>query len=244
MKIFTAICVTLLLITATCFAAEPAPESSPTDVLPAFAKDCRILFQGDSITHGGRGNDPNHFMGHCYAYIIAAKYGAALPERNLQFFNRGVSGDTVAKLQARWKRDTIDLKPDILSILVGINDRRDFNAEKYEAEYDKLLADTVAALPKVRLVLSEPFGLQVGHFAAPEEWKKAQTDLEKMRATVEKLAAKYHAPVVHFQKVFDDACKRAPAETWIWDGIHPLPAGHQLMADEWVRVVGMMTSGK
>jgi lysophospholipase L1-like esterase len=194
--------------------------------MPAFQPGNRILFQGDSITHGGRGGDPNHFMGHGYQYIIAAKYGAQLPERKLVFRNRGVSGDTVAKLQARWKADTLDLKPDMLSILIGINDLgQGVTAEQYEAAYDRLLAETVAALPKVRLVLCEPFGLPV------------RAELQKRQAIVAKLAAKYHAPVVHFQKVFDEACKRAPADYWIWDGVHPTYSGHQLMADEWVRTV-------
>ena len=194
--------------------------------MPAFQPGNRILFQGDSITHGGRGGDPNHFLGHGYQYIISAKYGAQYPDRKLVFLNRGVSGDTVARLQARWKADTLDLKPDMLSILIGINDLgRGVSAEQYEAAYDHLLAETVAALPKVRLVLCEPFGLPV------------KPELQKRQAVVAKLAAKYHAPVVHFQKVFDDACQRAPANYWIWDSVHPTYAGHQLMADEWTRTV-------
>lgn len=208
------------------------------DDMPAFQPGNRILFQGDSITHGGRGGDPNHFMGHGYQYIIAAKYGAQYPERKLVFLNRGVSGDTVAKLQARWKADTLDLKPDLLSILIGVNDfGRGVPTEQYEAAYDHLLAETTAALPKVRLVLCEPFGLPAGHHGDMQKWDSSKTELAKRRASVSKLAAKYHAPVVHFQKVFDDACQRAPADYWIWDGVHPTYSGHQLMADAWVRTV-------
>ena len=87
-----------------------------------FAPGARILFQGDSITDGNRGRnaDPNHILGHGYAFIIAAKYGAAFAALNLDFMNRGVSGNTVLALQKRWAKDTIELKPDVLSILVGI----------------------------------------------------------------------------------------------------------------------------
>jgi lysophospholipase L1-like esterase len=206
--------------------------------MPAFRNNDRILFQGDSITHGGRGKDPNHFMGHGYQFIIAAKYGSRYPERNLTFLNRGVSGDTVARLQERWKVDTLDLKPDLLSILVGINDLGGAAAEKYEENYDRLLQETVAALPNVRLVLGEPFGLPVGAFAKTMgEWEKTRAELERRQAIVAKLGAKYRATVVHYQKVFDDACRRAPAEYWIWDGVHPTYSGHQLMADEWIRTV-------
>jgi lysophospholipase L1-like esterase len=214
-----------------------------TDV-PLFKPESRILFQGDSITDGGRGRngDPNHILGHSYPYLIAARYGASYPERHLVFFNRGVSGNKVPDLAERWQKDTLELQPTVLSILIGVNDiwhplndGKEVSAEEFEAGYDKLLADTMAALPKVKLVLGEPFILP-GR-ATTEKWDVWQGHLKKFQAIVEKLGAKYHAPVIHFQKMFDAAVKRAPAEYWIWDGVHPTYAGHQLMADEWVRTV-------
>ncbi len=221
---------------ATALWAQTIPP--PAALTTAFHLNDRILFQGDSITDGGRGRnaDLNHILGHCYAYIIAAKYGAMLPERHLTFLNRGISGNKVSDLTQRWKADTLDLKPDILSILIGINDLNgNVSAEVYEQQYDKLLADTVKALPNARLVLCEPFGLPVGHFK--DNWPKHRADLQERQQIVAKLGVKYHAVVVHMQKVFDDACNRAPADYWIWDGVHPTYSGHQLMADEWVRMV-------
>lgn len=214
--------------------------------VPLFKPDSRILFQGDSITDGGRGRNghPNHVLGHSYAYLIAARYGADFPERKLVFFNRGVSGNKVPQLAERWQKDTIDLKPTVVSILIGVNDiwhplndGKDVSAEEFEAGYDKLLATTVAALPGVKLVLGEPFILP-GKATSPK-WDEWQPHLRKFQAIVEKLAVKYHAPVVHYQKLFDNAVKRAPAEYWIWDGVHPTYAGHQLMADEWIRTVNV-----
>jgi lysophospholipase L1-like esterase len=214
-----------------------------TDV-PIFKNDSRILFQGDSITDGNRGrdDDPNHVLGHSYAFLIAARYGAAYPERHLEFFNRGVSGNTILDLAARWKPDTLNLTPTLVSILIGVNDvwhpldrGQPVVVEQFEAAYDKLLSETVAALPAAQLVLCEPFSLP-GR-ANKARWDEWQGHLRKFQAVVEKLAKKYHAPVVHFQKTFDAAVKRAPAEYWLWDGVHPTYAGHQLMADEWVRTV-------
>jgi lysophospholipase L1-like esterase len=214
-----------------------------TDV-PLFEPNSRVLFQGDSITDGNRGRngDPNHILGHSYAFLIAARYGASYPERNLVFFNRGVSGNKIPQLAERWQKDTVDLKPNVVSILIGVNDiwhalnaGQEVSAEQFEAGYDKLLADTVAALPKAKLVLGEPFILPGK--ANREHWDEWQGHLKKFQAIVEKLAAKYHAPVVHYQKAFDDAVKRAPAEYWIWDGVHPTYAGQQLMADEWICTV-------
>lgn len=203
----------------------------------------RILFQGDSITDMGRGRteDPNHILGHGYAFLIAAREGADYPDHHLTFINRGVSGNESGDLLKRWQTDTLDLKPDVLSILIGVNDfghaakaEAPFSVADYEQRYDKLLSETVAALPKVKLILCEPFfGLGKGTQAHIDRWK---TTMPQMDAVVERLASKYHAPVVHFQKVFDDAQQRAPIDYWIWDGVHPTYSGHQLMADEWKRV--------
>ena len=206
--------------------------------MSVFAPGTRILFQGDSITDGNRGRntDPNHILGHGYQFIIAAHYGEELAGRQLVFLNRGISGNRVSDLARRWQKDTLDLKPDLLSILIGVNDLNSgVTAEDYERQYDELLAATTNALPHVKLVLCEPFGLPVGKYQA--DWEKHQADFAMRRDIVRKLAAKYHAPVVHFQKAFDDAVRRAPADYWIWDGVHPTYSGHQLMADEWIRTV-------
>ncbi len=208
------------------------------DDVPAFTKDARILFQGDSITDGNRGRntDPNHILGHGYQFIIAAKYGAELAERNLTFMNRGISGNTVLDLEKRWQKDTLDLKPDVLSILIGVNDDgKKVPFDQYEQVYDKLLADTRATNPKVKLVLCESFRLWKGE--RPANWEASIASIKQRQQIVAKLAAKYNAALVHFQAVFDEAVKRAPADHWIWDGVHPTYSGHQLMADEWVRVV-------
>jgi lysophospholipase L1-like esterase len=208
------------------------------DPMPAFFDGARILFQGDSITDGNRGRntDPNHILGHGYQFIIAAKYGDVLASRDLTFMNRGISGNTVAALARRWQTDTVDLGPDLLSILIGVNDLTlGLSAEQYEQQYDQLLADTTNALPKVRLVLCEPFGLPVS--GKTNYWANYHIQLLMRDAIVNKLGEKYHAPVVHFQKMFEEATNRAPADHWIWDGIHPTYSGHQLMADEWVRTV-------
>jgi lysophospholipase L1-like esterase len=228
----------LLAALFTFFGTVLAFAAGVNDKMPAFKEGDRILFQGDSITdmNRGRGSDPNHLLGHSYAFIIGAKYGAMLPERHLTFINRGISGNKVSDLAARWKADTLDLRPDILSILIGVNDLNGgVSAENYEKQYDDLLAETVKALPDVKLVLCEPFGLPTGK--KKDNWAAYHAELLKRQTTVAKLAVKYHAAFVRLQKVYDDACKRAPADYWIWDGVHPTFSGQQLLADEWVRVI-------
>ena len=230
----------LVLLVAALPMSVLAQSGGRSGVAPiaVFSRDARILFQGDSITDGNRGRnaDPNHILGHGYAFIIAAAYGAAYAERNLTFMNRGVSGNKVTDLAQRWQSDTLDLKPDVLSILIGVNDNAgNVPLDQYEEIYDRLLTQTEAANPKVHLVLCEPFTLPVG--GVKTHWESWEAGIKSRQEIVAKLAKKHHTALVRFQKVFDDACKRAPAEYWIWDGVHPTYSGHQLMADEWIKTV-------
>jgi lysophospholipase L1-like esterase len=200
--------------------------------IPAFAPNERVLFQGDSITDGNRGRsaDPNHILGHGYAFIIAARHGAGFPERKLDFTNRGVSGNTVLDLEKRWAKDTLALKPDLLSVMIGVNDQsRNVPLEAYEATYDKLLTDARAQNPKLKLVLMEPFVRHPG--------KPVPEGIVARQAIVAKLAQKHGAALVKLQKVFDDAAAKTADDYWVWDTVHPTYRGHQLLADEWERVV-------
>ena len=224
------------LALTTILAAQAQPVA--IEPIPAFTPGARILFQGDSITDGNRGRsaDPNHILGHGYAFILAAKFGAAFPGAKLEFFNRGVSGNTVLDLEKRWQRDTRDLKPDVLSILIGVNDKgRGIPLDRYEQTYDQLLADAKAANPKLKLVLCEPF--VVNHRATTPQHGSPNADIVKRQEIVARLAQKHGAALVRFQAALDRATGRAPAIHWIWDDIHPTYAGHQILADEWERAV-------
>ena len=204
-----------------------------------------ILFQGDSITDGNRGRneDPNHIMGHGYAYSIASRIGADFPEKNHRFYNRGISGNKITDLADRWQKDTLDLKPDVLSILVGVNDSASVvtgwqpivPVEKYKETYNSLLEQTRSQYPEILFVLCEPFILKVGKVA--EKWELYQADISKRREVVKKLAEKFDAVFVPSQEVFNQACKKAPAEYWVWDGIHPTVPGHELITREWMKQV-------
>jgi len=209
-----------------------AAATSAIEAIPAFTQDSRILFQGDSITDGNRGRspDPNHILGHGYAFIIAARQGAAFPERKLDFYNRGVSGNTVLSLEKRWDKDTLSLKPDLLSVMIGVNDDgKGVPLETYEATYDKILTEARAQNPKLKLVLMEPFVRHPG--------KPVPAGIIARQAIVAKLAQKHGAALVRLQKLFDDAAAKTADDYWVWDSVHPTYRGHQLMADEWERVV-------
>ena len=204
----------------------------------------KFLFQGDSITDGNRARDRdwNHIMGHGYQYIIASNLWYGFPQMGLKFFNRGISGNTVLDLVARWREDTLDLKPDILSILIGVNDvtkyidgNEHFSSSLFQGKYEVLLKQARDELPSVQLVLCEPFLLPVGK--VEDRWREYSREMEERQEIVKGLALKYDAVFVHFQKAFNKALERAPTKYWIWDGVHPMPAGHELMAREWIQQV-------
>ncbi|CAG4999084.1 Acetylxylan esterase [Dyadobacter sp. CECT 9275] len=206
-----------------------------------------ILFQGDSITDGNRtrNNDWNHVMGHGYAFIAASRIWYDYPSKGFHFYNRGISGNRITHLEERWQTDTLDLKPDLLSILIGINDtawliqgNTDADAAFFEEHYRNLLQKTMVALPALKLMLAEPFILPVGR--VKEKWDTYFAEVSLRQQIVKKLAAEFGAVFIPYQAAFNDALNRAPAEYWIWDGIHPMPAGHELMARLWLEKSGLL----
>jgi lysophospholipase L1-like esterase len=220
------------------WAAGAGSAASAAAPLPGLPVHARVLFQGDSITDGARGrsSDPNHVLGHGYVFLIGADLGAAAPEHGLVFLNRGVSGNTVLDLAKRWPQDALELKPDLLSVLIGVNDSaKGVEPAQFERTYDELLTGARAANPALRLVLCVPFTGTDGPALAKSPGRRER--VAALAPVIRRLAAKHDALVVDFQKTFDAALARAPSSWWIWDGVHPTAAGHRLMADEWLRVV-------
>ncbi|MCP9943560.1 SGNH/GDSL hydrolase family protein [Streptomyces somaliensis] len=213
-----------------------------------------ILFQGDSITDGGRDRRPhadvNAALGHGYVYLVAARVATRAPGHRWRVTNRGVGGDKVTELAVRWQSDALDPAPDVLSVLVGVNDAWrvvdgescDIDADGFRAVYDILLTRTRRALPTTRVLLCEPFCLPGGPDTDFDEALAAQVQLRQH--AVAELAAAHHVELVRLQPVFDEALRRAPAAHWIHDGVHPTPAGHQLLADAWVSAVAAGPPGR
>jgi lysophospholipase L1-like esterase len=205
-----------------------------------------VVFQGDSITDGGRDrsilapNDAAAF-GSSYAALLMRDIRAAHPDVPWRFYNRGISGNKLPELQARWATDTIALRPDILSILAGVNDywhKRSFGytgtTADYETQYRNLLIETRAALPNVTLVLLEPFVLRTG--AVDASWFP---EFDERRAAAARVATAVDARFVPLQAVFDARAAQSGPEVWAKDGVHPTPAGHAVIAEQWRAVVGL-----
>jgi lysophospholipase L1-like esterase len=223
-------------------AAASVPSATKKNIL---GKDNIILFQGDSITDSGRNKEDNSInnpksLGSGYPMLA----GAALLEKysplSLKIYNKGISGNKVFQLADRWDKDCLALKPDILSILIGVNDiwhklngQYNGTVDIYRKDYIALLDRTRKALPNVKLIICEPFAVP-GVKAVDDKWYPEFYDYQK---AAKEIAAQFGATFIPYQKIYDEAQKRAPGVYWTGDGVHPTLAGAQLMAQAWLTAV-------
>jgi acyl-CoA thioesterase I len=200
--------------------------------------DQTVLFIGDSITDTGRNRDDDSDMGGGYANFVAAWFTAHYPHRRVRFLNRGISGDRVQDLQVRWQRDCIDLKPDWVSILIGINNvirRYDSNLitpdAEFAAAYRSLLQQVKQDL-QAPIILLEPFVLAVN-----EDMRAWRADLNPKIDIIRHLAAEYGAFYVPLDGLFAAVAARRGMAFWLPDGVHPTQAGHALIAQAWLDAI-------
>jgi lysophospholipase L1-like esterase len=204
-----------------------------------FKQNDLILFIGDSVTDCRRDKDVDDTLGMGYAVMVAGRLGLAHPELNLRFINRGINGNRTCDLLARWDEDCINLQPDWVSILVGVNNtwrRYDANDpttdEVFESEYRELL-QRLKDKTSARIVMCSPFLLHTdSNIIAMRE------DLDPKIAIIKKLAEEFGAIWVDFDAAFFAAQQRHIPSYWAGDGIHPSEAGHALMAETWLGIVG------
>jgi lysophospholipase L1-like esterase len=219
-----------------------AAEKSRRTVL---AQDDVVLFQGDSITEWGRDKSktkPNDFgsLGSGYVLLTATNVLREYATKNLKIYNTGVSGNKVFQLADRWDNDTLMLKPNVLSVMVGVNDYWHTitsgykgTLDVYKSDYRKLLDRTKQALPEVKVIIGEPFAMK-GVKAVDDSWYPA---FDGYRQAARDVAEEFGATFIPYQSVMDEALKLAPATYWSLDGVHPSPAGASLMAYAWQNAV-------
>ena len=205
-----------------------------------------ILFQGDSITDCGRNALSTHFTGYGYANLVCGALGAQEPYQ-YTFYNRGISGNRVVDVYARIKEDIINLKPDYMSLLIGVNDvwheysyQNGVDAEKFEMIYNMLLDEIRAALPNIKIMLLEPFTLPGSASEntpeTPDRWEYFRKEVDLRRAAVKRVAEKQGLLFVPLQELFNKVNADAPTnDYWLKDGVHPSPAGHELIKQEWLK---------
>ena len=202
----------------------------------------RILFQGDSITDCGRRRESFTSMGNGYPYLVKSELGLAEPAKH-EFIKRGISGNRIVDVYARLKSDIINIKPDVMSILIGVNDvwhefgenPNGVDADKFFKFYCMLIEEVKAALPDLKIFIMEPFVLQGTATTKEDRWNGFATEVPKRAAMAKKVAEKYGLPFVPLQSGFDKLLESAPADFWLEDGVHPTSAGHQFLKNEWIK---------
>lgn len=201
-----------------------------------------VLFQGDSVTDCGR-EYGTPCLGTGYPKKIADVYSSFFDENGVNFVNRGVSGNRIKDILARYDEDILAVKPDFISILIGINDvwrRYDSEdpttAEAFEKDYESLLKKIKSDFPNTKIMLIEPFVLH--SLEDREGWHE---DLDPKIQAVRKLAAEYADYYLPMDGIFAAAaaCTYSPAEL-AEDGVHPSSLGHSLITTEYLRALGVI----
>ncbi|MBN2684319.1 MAG: SGNH/GDSL hydrolase family protein [Pontiellaceae bacterium] len=203
-----------------------------------FRENDLILFTGDSITDCFRDRADPESLGMGYVAMICGQLALRYPELNLRFRNTGIKAERTADLLKRWQHDCIDLRPNWVSLLVGINnvyyryDRNDpTSLDQFEREYRELLRRTVDETG-VNLILCSPFLLPINDFVAG-----MHEDLEPKVEVMKSLVEEFDALWVDFSSTFDSAGQKTGPHYWSADGVHPSIGGHALMAETWLRSV-------
>ena len=211
-----------------------------------------ILFQGDSITDSSRHRDYDDGRGQGYATMVTGALGAAEPYK-YDFLNRGISGNRSVDVLARIKEDIINLKPDYMSLLIGVNDvwheldrQNGVSAEKYEVILDMIIDEVKTALPNIKIMLLEPFVLPgTGTTYNPERpgrtFERFDKEVRLRAAAAKRIAEKYNLTFVPLQDMFTAVNADTPdAGYWLKDGVHPTAMGHELIKREWLKAFETM----
>ncbi|MBR3761385.1 MAG: SGNH/GDSL hydrolase family protein [Lachnospiraceae bacterium] len=204
-----------------------------------------ILFQGDSITDAGRSRENDANTGVGYPTLVKGELTFEYSNHYI-VYNRGISGNRVVDLYARIKEDIINLQPDVISILIGVNDvwheinyRQGVEAEKYFKVYSMLIEEIKEALPNVKIMILEPFvlkGVNTEDTAdCPDKWNLFRAEVKKRAAKAKEIAEKYGLIFVPLQDKFDEVSQASPDNYWLRDGVHPTTAGHELIKREWLK---------
>ena len=199
-----------------------------------------IEFIGDSVTDSGRRELPTAPLGTGYVSKVQQLLQAGYPELGLKVLNKGVNGDRVPNLKARWSEDVIEVDPDWLFIYIGINDVwRYFEFDPAEAvplaEFEKTYREIVTqaqAKTHVQIRLICPF------LAEADQDDPFRAKLGDYQMAVDRIGEEFALPVIHLQPAFDWAMLSKPSSTWTADRVHPTDVGHMLIALTILRTCG------
>ena len=200
----------------------------------------KIVFFGDSITDAGKCEDYyNYSYGHGFLGFIAGELLYEDPY-GYEILNRGICGNRIVDLYARLQPAVWNEKPDVLSILVGVNDiyhevKRGTGVplKRFEKVYRAMIEETVERFPDIKIILCEPFILKG---TSTEPFFEQLKEIYEYAKVVKNLAEEYGLFFLPLQEKLDQKAEEFSPECWLWDGVHPTRAGAKLIADEWLKL--------
>lgn len=204
----------------------------------------RILFQGDSITDCCRHYDDPTSLGEGYAFYAAQLIREAYPDVEFEFINRGIGGNRTENLVERWQKDCIDLQPDIVSVLIGVNDtwhrtekRNWIPNNEFEANYRNILSQ-IKEKTNAKILMLEQYLVDVEDKAFFREDINPKIDITR------KLAREYADAFVPTDGIFAEATIHEGPLYWTLEGIHTTPAGAQLIAKHYLEAIRPLIEAK
>lgn len=205
----------------------------------------KLVVIGDSITDCGRAHpiaeSPNEALGKGYVGLVDGLINATCPERRIRIINVGIAGNTVRDLKARWQSDVLDLTPDWLSIMIGINDVwRQFDS-RLQTEWQVPLDEysrTLEELIRTTLPMLKGLVLMTPYFIEPNRADAMRDMMDRYGAVVRDLAGKYGAILVDTQAAFDEVLEGLHPMALAGDRVHPNLTGHLVLARAFLKAIG------
>ena len=192
----------------------------------------KILFQGDSITDGGRDRRNYHTMGFYYPKYTVEMMEERFPDIEFEFINQGISGNRTCQLFDRLYIDAIAFQPDIISILIGVNDIwHRYGAERIETTDAQIETNYRAILERLKKQTNAKIVIMAPYMLDCKNIDGMRGDLEPVLQIVRKLADEYADAYIPLDELFNEAMKTQPEPLYYsGDGVHPNPNGSQFIA--------------
>lgn len=203
-----------------------------------------ILFEGDSITDCHRDRNNPCCLGNGYATLVKAYLEEKYPD-SFSFRNCGIGGDRITEMYER-KDKIMQIKPDYLSVLIGINDvwhrfagwSAGTSFEEFERIYDVYISEIVEKLPDTKIMIMEPFVLKGDATYAEDKpcfFEKFYEETRRNARIAYSVAQKYGLKFVELQEQLNEAAKGGKDLELVVEGVHPTAKGHEVIKQEWLK---------
>ncbi len=196
----------------------------------------RIVFLGDSITDSGRDRNDEKSLGNGFVKVLSDKLRPLYPDTDLELINKGVSGNELGDLLVRLREDAIELKPDAVVIMIGINNTLHKYSDGKELDLDKFEQDFITLFTRLKkegivVIFLEPFLLP-----APDKLRMRKLFDEELKI-IDRVAEEYADEFVPYDEMFQGLVESIPYTEYSEDGVHPTHRCSRLIANTAIKAI-------